>query len=184
MKTKVALILTVLINCFIIYQYMDLEKQGLNWWSAIVLRDIVIYFLIFLEMLKEYYLWNRTLFKWREELVFEQRFAQTDNSETFIKRNIQSMIDEMALQGEDAKMDQEKLNQSLPVEKEVSVSLKNKKVMALDNTIYSCSYVALIKSNKKKYRLTQGDQFDLLYKLMLIMAIQVFFISCVLYFNP
>ena len=79
---------------------------------------------------------------------------------------------------------QAKLDELLPIEKEVSMSLKAKKTMALDNTIYTCTYVALFKTNKKKYRLTQGDQFDLLYKAMLIIAIQLFFISCVLYFNP
>ena len=69
MKTKVALGLTLLVNCAIIRHYIDLEKKGLNWWSAIVLRDIMVYFLVFLQMIWEYYTWHKKLFKWREELV-------------------------------------------------------------------------------------------------------------------
>lgn len=75
------------------------------------------------------------------------------------------------------------LDQQLPVDKEVSMSIKAKKTMAIDGDIYSATYVSLIKSNKNKYRLTQGDQFDLLYKTMLIMAIQVFFIIGVMVIN-
>lgn len=56
-----------------------------------------------------------------------------------------------------------------------------KKIMTIDSTIYTATYVALMKSNKKSYRLTQSDQFELLYKTMLIMAIQFFFIYCVIY---
>lgn len=40
--------------------------------------------------------------------------------------------------------------------------------MPIDSTIYTATYVSLIKSNKHKYKMTQEDQFDLLYKNMLI----------------
>lgn len=59
------LVITVLINIAQIARYLDLESQGLNWWSAIYLRDIVIYFVIFIQMLVEYVLWPNKLFKWR-----------------------------------------------------------------------------------------------------------------------
>ena len=60
-------------------------------------------------------------------------------------------------------------------------SIKQKKVMAVDSTIYTATYFGLMKVNKKKFRLTQADQFELLYKTMLIIAIQFFFIMCILF---
>jgi len=78
LKTKVVLVITVLINVAQIARYLDLESQGLNWWSAIYLRDIVIYFVIFIQMLVEYVLWPNKLFKWRQDLVFDQRFTSAN----------------------------------------------------------------------------------------------------------
>jgi|TARA_B110000305_G_C19306482_1_gene571818 hypothetical protein len=50
---------------------LELEEKGLNWWSAIYLRDIIIYFLIFIEMGIEYLVWGNKKLKWRQELVIE-----------------------------------------------------------------------------------------------------------------
>ena len=83
--------------------------------------------------------------------------AGEDQSENFINKNIQSIVETIVAEGDDGVKDQAKLDELLPIDKEVSVSLKPKKIMALDSTIYSCSYVALLKSNKKKYRMTQTD---------------------------
>lgn len=63
------------------------------------------------------------------------------------------------------------------------MSIKAKKSFAIDSTIYSATYFSLIKSNKHKYKMTQDDQFDLLYKNMLIVTIQVFFIVGIIIFN-
>jgi len=54
MKTKVVLGLTVAINCMLIFQYIELKKLGSNWWSSIVLRGIITYFIIFFQMFLEY----------------------------------------------------------------------------------------------------------------------------------
>lgn len=70
MKTKVALGLTLLMNFGLIYFYTVLLEQGSHWWSALVLRDIVISFVIFLQMFYEYKTWHYKTLKWREELVF------------------------------------------------------------------------------------------------------------------
>lgn len=64
------------------------------------------------------------------------------------------MIDSIVAEGDEAIANKEKLDETLPIEKEVSMSLKVKKVMPLDTTMYSCCYVGLLKANKKKYRLT------------------------------
>lgn len=76
---------------------MDLETQGLNWWSAIYLRDIVIYFAIFIQMAIEYILWPNKIFKWRQDLVFDQRFANAneDVTENQIRMNIQSIVEQI-----------------------------------------------------------------------------------------
>lgn len=37
------------------------------------------------------------------------------------------------------------------------MSIKEKKAMPIDATIYTATYVSLIKSNKHKYKMTQED---------------------------
>lgn len=139
---------------------MDLESKGLNWWSAIYLRDIVIYFAIFIQMLIEYVLWPNKLFKWRQDLVFEQRFnsANEDFTEKRIIQNIQSIVEQIAEFDGDGQEAQDlrarKIEEQLPIEKEMSVSIKEKKSLAIDATIYSATYVSLIKSNKHKHKMT------------------------------
>jgi len=55
-------------------------------------------------MFIEYKTWHLKLFKWREELVFQQRFRnEDDHSEAFIKKNIQSMIESIVADGDDVK---------------------------------------------------------------------------------
>ena len=54
MKTLVALGLTVLVNCGLIYQFIELRKAGSKWWADIVLRDIITYFIVFFQMALEY----------------------------------------------------------------------------------------------------------------------------------
>lgn len=112
LKTKCVLGITVLINLAQIARYIDLERQGLNWWSAIYLRDIIIYFVIFVQMLVEYLLWPNKIYKWRQDLVFEQRFtsANEDVSENYIRKNIQSIVEQIAEEGEE---NEEKLNQKI-----------------------------------------------------------------------
>lgn len=51
LNTKVILGLTVLVNLLLIIRYVDLTKKGSKWWAAIVLNDIVLYSVIFLQML-------------------------------------------------------------------------------------------------------------------------------------
>ena len=180
-KTKCVLVITLLINIALILRYHILEKKGANWWSTIVLRDIVLYFIIFIQMGFEYKSWDNKILKWRESLVLDQRFANNDESETFIRKNIDSMIEQIV--EVDGKLDLSKIDEQMPIDKEMSMSVKAKKVMALDGDIFSATYVSLIKKNKNQYRLTQADQFDLLYKTMLIMAIQIFFILGVFVIN-
>lgn len=155
MKTKVVLGITVLINCILIHTYLVLDSKGSNWWSAIVLRDIVLTFTIFIQMLYEYKMWPYKTLKWREELAFNQRFTTSeDQSETFIRKNIQSMIEDIVKEGDEAIQDEARINQQLNIGNEEMPSIKQKKVMAIDSTILSATYVGLMKSNKKKYRLT------------------------------
>ena len=51
LSTKVVLLLTCLINMGLIFRYVELKNSGSKWWGAIVLNDIIIYFLIFGQMI-------------------------------------------------------------------------------------------------------------------------------------
>lgn len=83
LNTKVALVLTVIINFFLIFRYVQLKQQGSTWWAAVILNDIVLYSVIFGQMLIEYLTWTQKEIKWRADLVFNQRFRlNEDASET------------------------------------------------------------------------------------------------------
>lgn len=48
LNTKVVLVLTVVINCFLIVRYRQLDAADSTWWAPIVLNDIVLYSIMFL----------------------------------------------------------------------------------------------------------------------------------------
>lgn len=57
-KTKVALLLSVFANIFLVFQYIELEKSNSKWWEPAVLLDIVMYFVIFIQMFIEWMSWG------------------------------------------------------------------------------------------------------------------------------
>jgi len=91
-NTKFVLVLTVLLNVMLILKYRELKTQGSSWWAPIVLNDIVLYFLLYFQMFQEYMTWGQKNLKWRQDLLFDQRFADTDDSENKIQRGIETII--------------------------------------------------------------------------------------------
>lgn len=88
-NTKVALVLTVLVNIMLILKYRQLKTHGSSWWAPIVLNDIVLYFLLFAQMAQEKATWGNRQLKWRQDLVFDQKFKDNaDDSERNIQANI------------------------------------------------------------------------------------------------
>ena len=91
-NTKVALGLTVLVNLMLIFRYMTLKKENAPWWGPMVLQDIVLYSLMFAQMLQEYITWGAKQLKWRQDLMFDQMYRKGENSEGHIRTNIESII--------------------------------------------------------------------------------------------
>jgi len=109
-NTKVVLGLSVLVNMMLIFRYMTLKKEGATWWGPIVLNDIVLYFLMFGQMFQEYTVWGTKLLKWRQDLVFDQRFRNSsDESEKHIRTNIESIIQQIEDEGLDVDNDNSKI---------------------------------------------------------------------------
>jgi hypothetical protein len=63
------------------------------------------------------------------------------------------------------------------------VSIKRKKNMKISANIYSACYFGMMKSNKKELKMTESDQFDLLFKALLIFGVQLFFAFCVFWYG-
>jgi len=74
-----------------------------------------------------------------------------------------------------------RVKETIVLEKDASMSVKKQKVYTIDGTIYSATYFSLIKSNKKKFKMTTEDQFELFYRTGIIMSIQVFFIYALIF---
>ena len=56
--------------------------------------DIVLYYSIFLQMLLEWRGWPHKLLKWRQDLIFDQRFrAMDDKSENFVRAGVATTRD-------------------------------------------------------------------------------------------
>ena len=176
-NTKVALGLSVIVNFLLIFRYMTLKKENSIWWGPIVLQDIVLYSLIFAQMFQEYMTWSQKQLKWRQDLMFDQMYRKGDNSEGHIRTNIESIIVQIEEEGLDLD-DSAKIKEKLPLDE--SMSVKKSKTMAIKGTTYSLSYFAFMKDNKKKHNMTESDQFDIFWKAMFILAIQIFFIACIL----
>lgn len=86
--------MTFFINTLLVWRYIDLESKGSTWWATIVLIDIVIYYVIFVQMLLEWQSWNNKMLKWRQDLMFEQRFrSDDDKSENKIRESIDGMLE-------------------------------------------------------------------------------------------
>lgn len=139
--------------------------------------DIVLYSLIFAQMFQEYMTWGQKQLKWRQDLMFDQMYRKGDNSEGHIRTNIESIIVQIEEEGLDLD-DSAKVREKLPLDE--SMSVKKSKTMNIQGTTYSLSYFAFMRDNKKKHNMTESDQFDIFWKAMFILAIQCFFIFCIL----
>jgi hypothetical protein len=164
-------------NLALIFRYVTLKKEKSQWWAPIVLNDIVLYFLMFGQMAQEYMTWGNKLLKWRQDLVFDQRYRSQDDSERNIRTNIESIIQQIEEEGLDVDNDTTKIRDALPVEEDQSV--KKTKVLSINGNTYSLAYFALMKKLKKKHNMTTSDQFEILQKAMMILFVQLFFIYCI-----
>lgn len=74
--------------------------------------------------------------------------------------NINSIIE--GIEKDNAIEDQSLIQKRLPIDNQ---QLENSKLkeMKIGANIYTCAYFSLIKENKKKYKMTQQDQFDVIY---------------------
>ena len=145
-NTKVALILSVLVNIMLILKYRELKTNGSVWWAPIVLNDIVIYFLLFAQMGQEYATWNNRQLKWRQDLVFDQQFRDnSDDSERNIQANIQTIVEKIEEDGLDFDKDLDQINERLTIADLPEVSIKRSKKMKISANIYSAAYFAMMK---------------------------------------
>jgi hypothetical protein len=184
LNTKVALFLTAVANVFLIFRYKELKGEKSVWWAPIVLNDIVLYFVMFVQMLIEYLSWGQKNLKWREDLAFDQKFrTNKDTSETAIMNEINEVMDEIEFNGLDYLEDQSKIMEKLPLDSAFDQSIKQNKEMKVGGNMYSAAYFALIKANKKELGMTKTEQFDVIWKCMYIGFIQLFFIFCIAYYG-
>lgn len=94
------------------------------------------------------------------------------------------MIDNLVEGVDDiAELNPKIIEEKLPLEDEDDMSIVKKKDLKIAGTIYSTSYVAFMRENKKKFRMSENEQFDLLWKAMLILAVQSFFIFCIFFIS-
>jgi hypothetical protein len=69
--------------------------------------------------------------------------------------------------------DDQKINEKFPIEDYESIKLK--KDLDIGVSIYSAVYFSFMKSNKKTYKMTASNQFDLFWKGLFCLFIQSFF---------
>mmetsp|Transcript_11711 Transcript_11711/g.19768 ORF Transcript_11711/g.19768 Transcript_11711/m.19768 type:complete len:355 (-) Transcript_11711:871-1935(-) len=102
LNTKFALILASIINVMLIFRYIKLRHESSIWWAPIVLNDIVLYSIIFAQMLIEFLSWNQKLYKWRQDLMFDQLYRKnTDQSERQVRGTIEGIVEQVAIEGLD-----------------------------------------------------------------------------------
>lgn len=166
--TKVALAGDLLICLMMLPRYFYLRGEGSIWWAPIVLEVIVAHLLIFVQMAIEHMTWDNKKIKWQKELMFHQQFGkQADMSETLLKKHLDMLT----------------LNPDEPVQaEEEDDGEKKNKVLKISPTYLSCTYYALMKSNKKQYKMKGSDQAEMIYHSGFLIGVQILFLG-VLYWT-
>lgn len=91
------------------------------------------------------------MLKWRQDLMFEQRFrSDDDKSENKIRESIDGMVEQFVEKNEELN-NQKQLDSQLPLLDEDDLSLMKNKDLKIAGTIYSVAYYGFINENKKKY---------------------------------
>jgi len=179
------LAMTVFLNTLLVFRYMELAAKNSKWWGTFVLMDIVLYYSIFLQMLVEWRGWPMKLLRWRQDLIFDQRFrAMDDKSENFVRAGVETMVESFIENAEkdsdqrETLVNEKLLDQHLHLDAEDDLSILKTKKLELNKTIYTVAYVAFLRDNKSnpKYRLDSKAQFDLLWQAMFVVAFQAFFV--------
>jgi len=135
-------------------------------------------------MFQDYMTWGQKNFKWRQDLLFDQQFeVNKDDSENKIYGNIQSLIETVENEGLNFENDVSDIKTRLTIVEEPDMSVKRKKTMKIAANIYSASYFGFIKANKKELKMTESDQFALLFKALLICGVQIFFSFCIAFYG-
>jgi len=148
----------------------------------VVLLDIVIYSIVFIQMFIEWMSWGQKMIKWRQDLMFDQQFRSSqDFSENKIRTNIESIVETIMEEGYDVLEDEQIIAEKMPID--IDESVKNKKDFKINNTIYACVFFAMMKKNKKAFKLTTNDQFELFFKAILICFVQLFFSFCIFFYG-
>ena len=163
--SKVILAGDVLVCLMMIPRYFYLRDNNSIWWAPVVLEVVIAHLVIFVQMAIEYSSWNNKKIKWQKELMFHQQFKkQSDVSETLLQKHINMLS----------------LNPDAPVPADEDGEKKSKTI-AIAPTYYSCTYFALMKTNKQKYKLKEADQAEMFYHTGILVAIQLLFLGVLYY---
>lgn len=194
---KVLLGAILVLNCFLIKLYIDLEAQDSIWWAPALLQDIVLHFYIFLQLAVEWAYWGQREAEWQKEQMFMEQFAQQpDQDEKHLRNKIQLLATPLtqsqkdaakkALQDGDAGVTTS-LNDPKPEGDSAGAAeeanKKPAKELKLTANMYTVAYCAFMKKNKEKFRLKVNDQIDIYYRAIFMFMIQMTFIFTVLFFE-
>ena len=85
--------------------------------------------------------------------MFDQRFRNdSDLSETKIRLNIDSMVEEFVEKNEE-QLNQKALDAQLPLMDEDDLSMMKTKDLKIAPTIYSVAYYGFLRDSKKQYKM-------------------------------
>lgn len=70
--SKVLLACAFLLNCGLIYLFIELEDEHSVWWAPVLMQDIVLHFFMFGMASLEWLLWDRRHNEWQKELMFHE----------------------------------------------------------------------------------------------------------------
>lgn len=181
----------LVLNCFLIKLYIDLQDQDSTWWAPVLLQDIMLHFYIFLQLGVEWFTWGQREADWQKEQMFMEQFIQQpDQDEKQLRSKIQLLATPLTQSQKDAaKKAGQDGNAGVPaaaVNESKSAdegAKKPTKELKLTANMYTVAYSAFMKKNKEKFRLTVNDQMDIYYRAIFMCMIQLTFIFTVLFFE-
>lgn len=141
-------------------RYFYLRENGFLWWSPVVLEILVAHIMIFVQMGVEYATWKERVNQWKYDIMFQEQYETKDDvSETMLRDQINNMI----------------LNQDAENKGVFQKNEDGKKTSKVGATYFTATYFALMKTNKKKLKMKESDQAEMIWKSWFIYTIQILF---------
>lgn len=135
------------LNCILCWVFSDLEASYSVWWAPVLLLDIVIHFMILVQIAYEWATWDSKILNWKKEQVFDK--LHLNNPDDLSEKQLMNKAESEVHFAEEALKPKEfKDNIQTASSEEVSDNAQKIKKLKLSANMYTIAYCSFMKNNK------------------------------------